>query len=62
MRGPLIAVVGDATDQRNYDPPMKDPARARAAAEAPPATPPTIAIFMIYSLQHVAVEFVIAAT
>jgi fluoride ion exporter CrcB/FEX len=33
MAGPMIAIVGDVKSQRTYDPPMKDPAKARKAAQ-----------------------------
>jgi hypothetical protein len=33
MAGPLIAVVGDADPKRQFDPPMKNPAKAKKAAE-----------------------------
>jgi hypothetical protein len=33
MSGPLIAIVGDANPDRKFSPEMKDPARARKAAE-----------------------------
>lgn len=33
MAGPLIAIVGDANPQRKFDPVMKDPGKARRAAE-----------------------------
>ena len=33
MSSPLIAIVGDANPKRQFDPPMKDPAKARKAAE-----------------------------
>lgn len=33
MSGLLIAIVGDATPSRQYDPPMRDPIKARQAAE-----------------------------
>ena len=34
MTGPLIAIVGDTNPARTFDPPMHDPVKARAAAEA----------------------------
>src|ERR1022692_4132731 len=33
MNGPLIAIVGDANPNRSFAPAMKDPAKARRAAE-----------------------------
>jgi hypothetical protein len=33
MPGPLIAIVGDTSTARTYDPAMKDPAKAKQAAE-----------------------------
>jgi hypothetical protein len=33
MNSPLIAIVGDANPQRTFDPVMKDPAKAKKAAE-----------------------------
>lgn len=33
MASPLIAIVGDANPTRQYDPPLKDPAKAKKAAE-----------------------------
>lgn len=33
MASPLIAIVGDANPNRQFSPPMKDPAKAKKAAE-----------------------------
>lgn len=33
MASPLIGIVGDANPKRQFDPPMKDAAKARKAAE-----------------------------
>src|SRR6185369_2413640 len=33
VMGPLIAVIGDASPERTFDPPMQDPATAKKAAE-----------------------------
>jgi hypothetical protein len=33
MTSPLIAIVGDITPERTFDPPMQDPAKAKQAAE-----------------------------
>jgi hypothetical protein len=33
MSGLLIAIVGDVNPNRTYTPPMKDPAKAKRAAE-----------------------------
>src|SRR6476660_9829294 len=33
MASPVIAIVGDANPKRQFDPPKKDPAKARKAAE-----------------------------
>ena len=37
MRGPMIAVVGDINPARSFDPVLKDPTKAKQAAEEPGA-------------------------
>ncbi len=43
MIGPLIAIVGDTSADRKFDPPMKDPAKAKRAAEELGGSSPAVA-------------------